>query len=485
MSARHQGDTGVASLGLSTVLRGLGCDLSMGPEQDIAFGDVVIDSRQATRDSLFVALRGEHRDGHDFVADAFGRGATGALVERPIAGCNAVSAKGGVSPEGFRAPVCIVVEDALAALQRVAAHWRRLHPQCKVVGITGSVGKTTAKELVTAVLSRRYETLKSEGNLNNELGLPLTLLKLRPGIERAVLEMAMYDLGEIALLAEIAQPALGVVTNVGPTHLERLGTMERIAQAKSELVRALPADGVAILNGDDPRVRAMREVTPAQKVLTYGLGSDSDVRADHATGCGFGGVEFNLSYRGESLPVRSSLLGLHSIHTALAAAAVGIAEDLTWSEIAEGLADPEARIRLRRMPGRTGSTILDDTYNASPASTQAALSFLQGLEGRKIAVLGDMLELGSFEAEGHRQVGGAAADSVQVLVTVGTLGRLIGEAALGSGMDPGAVRMCEDNQTATAHVRSLLRSGDVVLVKGSRGMAMEEIVAQLVVREEQ
>jgi UDP-N-acetylmuramoyl-tripeptide--D-alanyl-D-alanine ligase len=341
------------------------------------------------------------------------------------------------------------------------------------------VGKTTAKELVAAVLAQRYTTLKNPGNLNNELGLPLTLLKLEPDSERAVLEMAMYDLGEIALLAEIARPAVGVVTNVGPTHLERLGTIERIAQAKAELVQALPSKGVAILNGDDPRVRAMGSLSKVGRVLTYGLGSDVDLRATDAVALGFSGVRFDLHYQGETISAQTSLLGLHSVHTAMAAAAVGIAEGLTWPEILSGLADPDARVRLKPLSGRNGSTVLDDTYNSSPASSLAALGFLQGLPGRKIAVLGDMLELGSFEEAGHRKVGAAAAEVVTALVTVGSLGRIIGQAAVERGMASDAVHTCDDNQAAAAEVKGLLKPGDVVLVKGSRGMAMEEIVAEL------
>ena len=468
----------MASIGLPTILAGLAGAQAVDIGRGIVFSDVVIDSRLARPGSLFVALRGEHQDGHDFVADAFGRGATGALVEHPV-GEYPTLGEGDSEFSAEPPPLCIVVRDALKGLQRIAAHWRRLHPGCRVVGITGSVGKTTAKELVAAVLAQRYTTLKNPGNLNNELGLPLTLLNLEPDSERAVLEMAMYDLGEIALLAEIARPAVGVVTNVGPTHLERLGTIERIAQAKAELVQALPSEGVAILNGDDPRVRAMGSLTKAGTVLTYGLGSDVDLRATDAVARGFSGVGFDLHYQGENISAQSSLLGLHSVHTAMAAAAVGIAEGLTWPEILSGLADPDARVRLKPLSGRNGSTVLDDTYNASPASSLAALGFLQGLSGRKIAVLGDMLELGSFEEEGHRKVGAAAAEVVSALVTVGSLGRVIGRAASERGMASDAVYTCDDNQTAAAEVKRLLKPGDVVLVKGSRGMAMEEIVAEL------
>ncbi len=473
------------STSLSEVLTGLGGhSVAASSKGEIVFTDVVIDSRLATQGSLFVALRGEHQDGHAFISDAFARGATGAIVERPAEGCLTLLSTGRQQIMDLRSPVCIVVPDAMSALQRIAAHRRRLHPQCRVVGITGSVGKTTTKELVAAVLARRYVTLKSEGNYNNELGLPLTLLKLEGSTERVVLEMAMYDVGEIALLADIALPVVGVVTNVGPTHLERLGTMERIAQAKSELIRALPSEGAAILNSDDPRVRAMATETPARRVLTYGLRPEADLRASDIVVQGLDGVHFTLHHKGDAFRASTALLGQHSVQTALAAAAVGIVEGLTWDEITDGLADPDARVRLRPVPGRNRSTVLDDTYNASPASTTAALDFLEGLPGRKIAVLGDMAELGSVEREGHRRVGQKAAKVVSELFTLGSLGRTIAEAALRAGMDRTAVHATEDKEAVIAGVREILEPGDVVLVKGSRGMAMEEVVAGLTEEDE-
>ncbi|MFH1927329.1 MAG: UDP-N-acetylmuramoyl-tripeptide--D-alanyl-D-alanine ligase [Chloroflexota bacterium] len=470
----------MALIRLSEVLTGLaGHVVAVSSEAEMIFRDVVIDSRMVTPGSLFVALRGEHQDGHAFVSDAFARGAAGAIVERPMEGYVTLSSTDCWQVADLHQPICMLVPDAMSGLQQIAAHWRRLHAKCKVVGITGSVGKTTTKELVAAVLSRCYETVKSEGNYNNEIGLPLTLLGLANSTERAVLEMAMYDIGEIALLANIALPDVGVVTNVGPTHLERLGTIDRIAQAKAELVQALPAEGAAVLNGDDPRVRGMAAKTPARRVLTYGLGPDVDLRATDVSVRGLRGVDFILHYEGKALPAATSLLGQHSVETALAAAAVGIVEELTWDEIMDGLADPDAQVRLQPVRGWNGSTILDDSYNASPASTGAALDFLAELPGRKIAVLGDMLELGSLETEGHWQVGRKAAETVTTLFTLGALGRIIGESALDAGMDRAAVHMAEDKEAIIAGIREVLDPNHVVLVKGSRGMAMEEIVAGL------
>ncbi|MDH4138561.1 MAG: UDP-N-acetylmuramoyl-tripeptide--D-alanyl-D-alanine ligase, partial [Anaerolineae bacterium] len=386
---------------------------------NLELSEVVIDSREARPNSLFVALRGEHQDGHDFVADAFARGAVAALIEREVdAECQIVDTKGPLPEVSIRLPICLMAEDSLKAFQSLAAFWRaRFSP--RVVGVTGSVGKTTTKEMIWSVLRKRFRTLKSWGSYNNEIGLPLTLLYLDSSHERVVLEMGMYALGEVAELAAIAHPHVGVVTNVGPTHLERLGTIECIAQAKSELVEALPPaseGGAAILNGDDPMVRAMAEKTEAE-VFYYGLDPTCDLWASHIESRGLEGIRFQLHHKRERLYVKIPLLGRHSVHTALAAAAVGLVEGESWEEIIAGLWDVTEQLRLVAVQGIKGSTILDDTYNASPTSTIAAFSLLEELSGRKIAVLGDMLELGDFEEEGHRKVGRRAVDVASVLIT--------------------------------------------------------------------
>jgi UDP-N-acetylmuramoyl-tripeptide--D-alanyl-D-alanine ligase len=349
----------------------------------------------------------------------------------------------------------------------------------RVIGITGSVGKSSTKELIATMLERDHVVLKSEGNLNNEIGLPLTLLQLEPKHQRAVLEMGMYARGEITRLTELAQPIVGVITNVGPVHLERLGSIEAIAEAKAELVQALPPEGTAILNFDDERVRAMRDTTQAQ-VLTYGLDPQADLWADEITSEGLEGIHFTLHYRGEEFHVQVPLLGRHSVHTALRAVAVGLAEGMSWDHILEGLQDRRAQLRLVAVPGPNGSMILDDSYNASPASMIAALNLLAELNGRKIAVLGDMLELGEYEDEGHRMVGLRAIDATDVLVTVGELGRAMAQEALDNGMAPERVKMCATNEEATAYLNAIVRSGDMILIKGSRGLHMEDIVNALV-----
>jgi UDP-N-acetylmuramoyl-tripeptide--D-alanyl-D-alanine ligase len=450
-----------------------------GPTQFTANPDirhVVIDSRLAGPGDVFVALRGEQTDGHKFVAEAFKRGALAALVEREVAAdCAVLDLRAGAAALAqVDLPVCLRVDNTLAALQQWGGAWRAQLP-VRVIGVTGSVGKSSTKELIAAVLARRFGTYKNAGNLNNEIGLPLSLLEIMPQVERAVLEMGMYALGEIALLCKLAQPVMGVITNIGPVHLERLGSMEAIAQAKSELVQALPTEGVAILNYDDPLVQPMAQQTSA-RVLFYGLDPRADIWADNIESMGLEGIAFDLHYRAEMLHVHVPLLGRHSVHTSLRAAAVGLAEGLAWEEIMAGLQDPRAALRLIAAPGPGGSTILDDTYNASPASTIAALNLLADMPGRKIAVLGDMLELGYYEEAGHRLVGCRAASVADILITVGERGKLIGAEAQSCGMH---VIPCETNAQAIEHLRKLMQAGDFILVKGSHGMHMEQIVMAL------
>lgn len=436
----------------------------------IGFTGVAIDSRAALKGALFVALPGERVDGHDFVLDAIGHGARGALVRESWEAPSALPSDAAL----------IRVKDPLTALQALAKWWcDKNHAQ--VIAVTGSVGKTSTKEVLASVLSTRYNTLKSAGNLNNEIGLPLTLLQLEPEHQKAVVEMgAGYALGELTLLCEIARPQIAVVTNVGPVHLERLGTIENIALNKSEIVRALPREGTAVLNGDDHRVRAMAEVTDAN-VQFYGLEPGNDLRATDIVSHGLKGVHFTLHVgpNGQEWPVRLPLLGRHSVHTALAAAGAAHAAGMTWDQIVNALQHLDAQVRLLVVPGYNETTLIDDTYNAAPDSTIAALNLLDEMTGRHVAVLGDMLELGSYTEEGHVKVARKASVVADRLVVVGSLGRLIGEEALRAGMKPEWVFFAADNEQVVDYLKRVLKPGDHVLVKGSRGLHMEEIVEGL------
>ncbi len=464
------------------------------------FREAVIDSRKAFPGSLFIALPGENLDGHDFVFDAFKRGARLALVSRDISeqlernkvDCRLVDLrKPAVQPaaftpdldrlQGLRSStlICLLVANTLDALQELAGFWRE-RLDLRVIGITGSVGKSTTKELIAEVLSQRYRTLRNPGNLNNEIGLPLSLLRLVPETERAVLEMGFYVPGEISLLCKLARPQVGVVTNVGTVHAARAGSREVIAQGKAELVQSLPAapEGVAILNYDDPLVRAMAGKTQAA-VFYYGLDPQADIWADKVEGMGLDGIRFQIHYKGESLYLRIPLIGRHSVHTALRAAAVGIVEGLTWQEIVDGLRSAQSQLRLIAVRGRNGALLLDDTYNASPESDLAALNLLKDLSGRRIAVLGDMLELGPYERRGHALVGLRAASVVDELVTVGERGRQIAMAAQMGGLDNSKIHSFEGTNDALVYLQDHLSADDVVLVKGSHGMRMDRIVAAL------
>lgn len=450
---------------------------------DQVITDAVIDSRQAIPGSLFAAIPGENVDGHDFIPDAFQKGACFALVEKdlpdPFRVLDLREGKFQSLDEPVESPFCIRVDNTISALQIVAKHWRK-KLNVRVIGITGSVGKSTTKEVVTAVLQQRHRTLKNPGNLNNEIGLPLTLWRLSEGHERAVLEMGFYVPGEIAFLCDIARPHVGVVTNIGTVHAERAGTIETIARGKTELVKALPPapDGVAILNYNDPLVRVMADETRA-RIFYYGLDPDADLWADNIEGLGLEGIRFRLHYRGESIYLKVPLIGRHSVHTALRAAAVGIVEGLSWQEIINGLQGGHMQLRLMVVRSRHNALLLDDTYNASPQSMLAALNLLDELEGRKVAVLGDMLELGRYEAQGHEKVGIRAAEVAQELVTVGKLGKLIAGASRRAGMPARNVHVLEDSDQAIELLDGLLKADDVVLVKGSHGMHMDRIVAAL------
>jgi len=372
----------------------------------------VVDSRQASQGCLFVAVPGERVDGHDFVHQAFDRGAKLAFIQKDLTSQFRVldlrnKTKGEIQ-DVFEAPFCIRVEDTIVALQETARFWRqKIDP--RVIGITGSVGKSTTKEVTAEVLNQRYRTLKNQGNLNNEIGLPLTLLSLDAGHQRAILEMGFYVPG--------------------------------------------------------------------------GLDSRAEMWADAVEGLGLEGIRFRLHYRGETQYMKVPLIGRHSVHTVLRAAAIGIVEGLTWQEIVNGLRSGRTQLRLVAVQSSSGALILDDTYNASPQSTFSALNLLNELEGHKIAVLGDMLELGQYELHGHKMVGVRAAEVVDELITVGERALIIAKTARQTGLPTEAVTEFEDSEQVIAFLVNRLGKNDVVLVKGSHAMRMDRIVAALEVRE--
>ncbi|HEX6140416.1 MAG TPA: UDP-N-acetylmuramoyl-tripeptide--D-alanyl-D-alanine ligase [Candidatus Limnocylindria bacterium] len=442
----------------------------IGPTTTTSFSGAAVDSRAVTPGCCFVALRGERDDGHRFAAEAVTRGAAVVLVERPVQ-----------LPAGSGAAQ-VLVSDPLHALQELAAWWRSRFA-VRVVGITGSTGKTIAKEICADVLGSTLNVLRNEGNLNSETGVPMTLLRLEPAHQAAVLEMSMYTEGEIARLAEIARPEVGVVLAVHATHLERAGSIEAIARAKSELPQALSSDGLAVLNADDTRVAAMREVTAAE-VCTFGLSTGADVRAEEIASLGLSGTVFTIRSPWGTRRVRSGTPGRHLVHHALAAAAVAERFGVPMDEVEAALAaGSHAAHRMAVIPAASGATIVDDTYNASPVSVGAALEFVAETPlspgRRRLAVLGDMLELGPDEERLHREIGARAAGIVDALVTVGERGRWIAEGARAAGLR--SVATADDADQALPVVERELAPGvgDLLLVKASRGIELDRLVAAL------
>lgn len=448
--------------------------------------DVNVDSRKIIPGSLFIAVPGENLNGHDFLEDAFDRGACFAFIQQDVdSRFRVIDLRGGGKEGGYpelELPFCFRVEDSIQALQQVARLWRK-KLNVRVIGITGSVGKTTTKELTTTVLKQRYRTLKNPGNLNNEIGLPMTLWRLSEGHDRAVLEMGFYVPGEIKQLCEIAKPAVGVITTIGTVHAERAGSIDDIAQGKGELIEALPAapEGIAILNYDDFLVRSMEDRTQA-RVFYYGLSLEADLWADEVESLGLDGIKFRLHYQGETIYLRVPLIGRHSVHTVLRASAVGLVEGLSWQEIIQGLRVGHSQLRLVVVETKSGALLLDDTYNASPKSMLADLNLLDEIEGRKIAVLGNMLELGQYEKSGHEKVGIRAAEVADTLVTVGELAELIAKAAHRAGLAEDKVFSFPDNETAISFLEDYLQEGDIALVKGSHSARMDQIVGALEVQ---
>lgn len=454
--------SGSPRLDSSFVASALGSELAAREGPEVEFRRAVIDSRLVEPGDLFVALPGEHVDGHDFAAAAVQQGASGLLLSRPVAGIED-------TPR-------FLVPDTLRALQHVAVAWRDALPHLEVIGVTGNVGKSTTKLITAAVLGTKYRVQAHRANYNNEIGVPLCLLELRPDTERAVIEMGMYTTGEIAQLCEWTHPRIGIVLNVGPVHLERAGSLEAIARAKRELPEALPADGHAILNIDDPFVEAMATHTPA-RVWRAGTSATADVRGTDVASHGARGFEFTLSHETQSRRVHVPLPGGHLVTNVLAAAAAGLADGIAFDEVCAALEalDVPTRLTVRRVPNDV--TVLDDTYNASPAATVAALDLLGETPGRRLALLGDMLELGNVSAAEHARVGRHAAGVLDALFTVGSLARGISDAARSAGLK--AVIHCTSKDEALARVQGELRPGDVLLVKASRALALETVVQAL------
>ena len=445
----------------------------LADDQNHRFANVSIDSRKISTDDLFVAVVGDVHDGHAYAADVINQGVRGLVIARHKAGQLPVAKwqAAGVA--------CVAVDDTTRALGDLAAFNRRRAKAC-VVAITGSNGKTTTRQLTAAVLTRQFNTLVPVGNFNNQIGLPLTLLRLTPAHQWAVLELGTNSPGEISRLAAICSPDIAVITNIGPAHLQGLGSLEGVRREKGDLLKSLGHNGKAALNADDPRVIQLARETD-REVLLFGLSSRAAVRAENVTETDHG-ITFALSVAGENLSVRLNSAGRFMVANALAAAAVGHLLGIPAPIIKAGLEDfspVSNRMNLVRMAN--GITIINDTYNANPDSMKAALDTLKSMSAgnRALFVAGDMLELGDQAETLHRQIGAAAVRSgVKRLWACGKFAGAVASGARTEGMPP-ADTITGTRGQIIADLQRQIKPGDWVLVKGSRGMAMEKVVEGL------
>ncbi|HHV13524.1 MAG TPA: UDP-N-acetylmuramoyl-tripeptide--D-alanyl-D-alanine ligase [Clostridiales bacterium] len=433
-------------------------------EKEVA--GVVVDSRLVQEDYLFIAAAGERVDGHDYIPSAFGKGALAVVCEK--------------APSSPLGPY-ILVDNSFAALKEIAK-WYRMQLDIKVVGITGSVGKTSTKEFISSVLEQKYQVLKTIGNFNNEIGLPLTILGIRDWHQLAVLEMGISDFGEMHRLSEIAKPDICVITNIGQCHLENLGSRDGILKAKTEIFDFMKEDGSVCVNGDDDKLITIKEVK-GRRPLRFGLGLENDIFATDIVTHGLLGSTCKIHVGCDEFEARVPQPGGHMVLNALAATAVGTLFGLSFTEIAAGISSVKALGGRSNVLQNEKYTIIDDCYNANPVSMKAAIDLLHMADTRKVAILGDMFELGNTEKELHKGVGSyAASGRVDVLLCVG---------ALSLDMYEGASSVKQDNQTAleVRHFETrealiealpdILRQDDTILVKASHGMGFEKVVQAL------
>ena len=431
------------------------------------------DTRTLEKGNLFVALQGENFDGSDYIDKAAQKGAAGLLIQ--IDQQNRLAS----APENLPA---LGVSDSLQAYGAIAGHWRRKFA-VPLVAITGSSGKTTTKEMLAAIVSRTMATLKTEGNLNNQIGLPLTLLKLRKEHQLAVVEMGSNSPGEIAKLAAIARPDIGLITNIGTAHLEGLGSLKAIAEEKASLWQMMEGKGTAIINSDDAEL-ASHARRWGGKRISFGLQDGADITARNIAVAGAKGVHFDLFIEGFAVPVFLAATGRHNVKNALAAAAAAWALGLGREEIAAGLAG------FRPVPGRSeicklanGAYLIIDTYNANPGSVAEALKNLQELQkkGKAVAILGDMLELGKAAKKWHRAIGTiVAAGTIHSLLLKGELTKSVAEAAILGGFPEENIAFFEKPEEVVSRLKPILQKGDWVLIKGSRKMKMENVAEGLI-----
>ncbi|NPV82819.1 MAG: UDP-N-acetylmuramoyl-tripeptide--D-alanyl-D-alanine ligase [Candidatus Aminicenantes bacterium] len=456
----------MAGLFLGQVARLAGGRLLQGRPETLILS-YTFDSRQAAPGALFFALK-DKRDGHQFVRDAYEKGAAAACISEEVSGL----------PPDFG---LIRVDDTLKALQTLAARWLDLHP-VKVVGITGSVGKTSTKEFTARLLQEKFRVLKSPGNFNNQIGVPISILSMDGSQDIAVLEMGMSQRGEIRKLTEIAPPDVAVITAIAPVHLEFFRDLEDIALAKKEILDGARPGALAVLNGDDPLLRKIGGTWSGGRVLYYGSGHDSPVRAENIEHLGLEGIRFDLVLGQERSSIRLPFLNRALVSNLLAACTVAHYFGLKSGELLPALRDlPAVEHRGQLLELKNGIRVYDDSYNSNPVALKSVLESLGRIAApRKIAVLGDMLELGPQEIDFHREAGRRVPENGwNVLVTVGPRARHLAAGAVERGFDAGSVHSFDEALEAAEWLRHFLKAGDLVLVKGSHGLALDRIVTFL------
>lgn len=432
-------------------------------DSEAEFTNITTDSRKITRGDFFIPLVGEKFDGHDYVNASFEQGAAGCLIHKDIS-CD-------------KNKVVIKVEDTLSALRKLATYYRQKF-DIPFVGITGSVGKTSTKDMVSSVLKKKYAVLKTQGNFNNEIGVPLTVFNLEASHEVAVVEMGMSGFGEISRLTSIVKPDIAIITNIGLSHIEKLGSRQNILKAKMEIFEGLKSNGLVILNGDDNLLYGLKNLLKYRTVF-YGMEDGLDYQAYNISSQGEGGTSFEIDIGNNSYKVHVPVPGIHNIHNALAAIAAGIELGIPAKDIIEGIGEYAPGKMRQNITEHNGIKVINDAYNASPQSMEAAINVLMDVaaKNRTIAVLGDMLELGDISIKAHKDVGMFAySRGVSNIVAVGNYAKNIAEGALAAGASEASVLHFDNNSDAGKYLLEFVKPGDVLLVKGSRGMKMEEIV---------
>jgi UDP-N-acetylmuramoyl-tripeptide--D-alanyl-D-alanine ligase len=459
-------------LSIEEVLKATRGKLLQG-EGNTFFQGISTDSRTVTEGELFIALKGSRFDGHHYVLEALEKKAGGVVIEEDKVG--------DIRWNGYRAKAVIAVKDTLFALGNIALDWRRKY-RTPLVALTGSNGKTTTKEMIAACLETTFPILKTKGNLNNLIGLPLTLLTLTEKERVVVLEMGMNVPGEIRRLTEIAEPDVGLITNIQKVHLEGMESLERLKEEKGELFRKMRRDGTILVNQDDPRVVDLASDYPGQKI-TFGIEHPAEVMAKEIRLGGAEGTFFTLILEGESMEIHLRLVGRHFIPNALSAIAAACLFGVEVKQVKEALENFQSLpMRMEIVPLKGGETLINDAYNANPHSMGLALETLVEAkgEGRAIAVLGDMLELGNFTKEAHEQLGKKVSElSIDFLIALGEEAPIVVESAIRHGFLLERVRVVESHSEAISILKQMIQNGDWILVKGSRRMAMEKIVEGL------